>query len=88
MCWTFASCNGRHVSSIRPRASLRSSITSKSRQRFSAEEFEGLFKHVVQLCKEKGLISGDYYFLDSSIIRADASKESFRTKAENGEGLS
>jgi transposase len=56
------------------------SIMSKSRQRFSAEVFERLFKHVVQLCREKGLISGDYYFLDSSIIRADASKESFRTK--------
>jgi transposase len=56
------------------------SIMSKSRQRFSEEVFERLFKHVVQLCKERGLISGDYYFLDSSIIRADASRESFRTK--------
>ena len=53
---------------------------SKSRQRLSDEVFERLFKHVVQLCKETRLISGDYYFLDSSIIRADASKESFRTK--------
>ncbi len=38
------------------------SIKSKSRQRFSAEVFERLFKHVVQLCREKGLISGDTIF--------------------------
>jgi hypothetical protein len=62
------------------------SIMSKSRQRFSAEVFERLFKHVVRLCKEKGLISGDYYFLYYSIIRADTSKESFRTKLRTEKG--
>lgn len=56
------------------------SIMTKSRHRFSSAVFERVFKHIVRLCREKGLISGDYYFLDSSIVRADASKESFRTK--------
>lgn len=54
------------------------SIMTKSRYRFSIEVFEHLFKRIIQLCKEKGLISGDYHFIDSSIVRADASKESFR----------
>ena len=53
---------------------------TKSRYRFPKEVFERLFKHIVRLCKEKGLISGDYYFIDSSMVRADASKDSFRAK--------
>ena len=58
------------------------SIMTKSRYRFPVAVFEGLFKRIIQLCKEKGLISGDYHFIDSSIVRADASKESFRRKLE------
>jgi transposase len=56
------------------------SIMTKSRYRFPSEVFERLFKQIVRLCKERGLISGDYYFLDSSMVRADAAKESFRVK--------
>jgi len=56
------------------------SIMTKSRYRFPKEVFSRLFKEIVRLCKEKGLISGDYYFMDSMIVRADASKESFRSK--------
>ena len=56
------------------------SIMTKSRYRFPPAVFERLFKHMIRLCKEKGLISGDYYFMDSSVVRADASKESFRAK--------
>ena len=53
---------------------------TKSRYRFPKEVFSRLFKEIVRLCKQKGLISGDYYFMDSTIVRADASKESFRSK--------
>jgi transposase len=56
------------------------SIMTKCRERFSAAFFERVFKHIVRLRREGGLISGNYYFLDSSIVRADASKESFRSK--------
>jgi transposase len=56
------------------------SVMTKSRYRFPVEVFERLFKRIIQLCKEKGLISGDYHFVDSSIVRADASRESFRPK--------
>ena len=41
------------------------SIMTKSRYQFPSEVFERLFKQIVRLSKEKGLISGDYYFLDS-----------------------
>jgi hypothetical protein len=44
------------------------------------EVFERLFKRIIQLCKLKGLISGDYHFIDSSIVPANASKKSFRPK--------
>ena len=56
------------------------SIMTKSRYRFPLEAFERLFKHIIHLCKEKGLISGDYHFIDSTLVKADASKDSFRTK--------
>lgn len=56
------------------------SIMTKSRYRFPLEVFERVFKRIVQLCKEKGLVSGDYYFFDSTLVRAHASKDSFRTK--------
>lgn len=56
------------------------SVMTKSRYRFPVEVFERLFKRIVQLCKEKGLISGEYQFVDSSIVQADASRESYRAK--------
>jgi transposase len=56
------------------------SIMTKSRYRFPVEVFERLFKRIIQLCKDKGLISGDYHFVDSSIIPADASRGSYRAK--------
>jgi transposase len=56
------------------------SVMTKSRYRFPVEVFERLFKRIIHLCKEKGLISGDYHFVDSSIVQADASRESFRPK--------
>jgi transposase len=56
------------------------SIMTKSRYRFPTTVFERLFKQIIRLCKEKELISGDYYFVDSSIVQANASKESFRAK--------
>lgn len=59
------------------------SIMTKSRYRFPRGVFERLFKHIIHLCKEKGLISGDYYFIDSSIVRANASKDSFRMKLKS-----
>lgn len=59
------------------------SIMTKSRYRFPREVFEHLFKRIIHECKKQGLISGDYYFLDSSLIRANASKDSYRAKLKD-----
>ena len=59
------------------------SIMTKSRNRFPRDVFENLFKRIINECKKQGLISGDYYFLDSSLIRANTSKESYRAKLKN-----
>jgi transposase len=56
------------------------SVMTKSRYRFPVEVFERLFNRIIQLCKDKGLISGDCPFMDYSIVQADASRESFRAK--------
>jgi transposase len=47
------------------------SIMTKSRYRFSLEVFERLFKRIIPLCKEKGLISGEYHFIDSTLVGED-----------------
>jgi transposase len=56
------------------------SILSKARQRFPEHVFATLFKRIVNLCKDAGLISGKYLFLDSSLVHADASRDSYKTK--------
>ena len=56
------------------------SIMTKSRYRFPEEVFDRFFKRIVHLCKKSDLISGDYYFMDSSLVRADAAKSSFKAK--------
>jgi transposase len=62
------------------------SIMTKSRHRFPAAVFERLF-NITCLCKDKGLISGDYSFLGSSMVRADASKDSFRSTVDYSDSV-
>jgi transposase len=61
------------------------SIMTKSRYRFPVEVFERLFKRIVRQCRSRGLISGDYYFMDSSLVRADVSKSSFEVRLRTEE---
>jgi transposase len=56
------------------------SILTKARYRFPEKVFELVFKSVVRQCQERGLISGKYHFIDSSIVKADVSKASYRAK--------
>lgn len=55
------------------------SVLTKARYRFPEEVFERFFKHIVLLCRRVGLIDGKYHFIDSTVVKADASRESFRT---------
>ena len=55
------------------------SVLSKARNRWGQAVFEDLFVRIVQLCAEAGLIDGKKMHMDSSLIEANASKESVRT---------
>ena len=52
------------------------SVLSKARSRWGEAVFESLFSRVVTQCFEAGLISGDKVHVDSSLVRADASRNS------------
>jgi len=52
------------------------SVLSKARARWGREVFEDLFVRTVQQCVAAGLVEGQKLHLDSSLVRADASKDS------------
>jgi transposase len=52
------------------------SVLSKARARWGGEVFERLFKLSVSKCLEAGLIDGTKLHVDSSLVRANASKRS------------
>ncbi len=55
------------------------SVLSKARKRWGRAVFEDLFVRIVQQCVEAGLVDGKKIHMDSSLIEANASKESVRT---------
>ena len=52
------------------------SVLSKARARWGREVFESLFVRTVAQCVEAGLVDGSKLHVDSSLVDADASKES------------
>ena len=52
------------------------SVLSKARARWGNATFKHFFKRVVAQCVHAGLVDGSKLFMDSSLIRADASIES------------
>ena len=52
------------------------SVLSKARARWGKEVFESLFVRTVAQCVEAGLVDGGKIHVDSSLIDADAAKES------------
>jgi transposase len=52
------------------------SVLSKARARWGKQVFESLFIRTVAQCVEAGLVSGSKLHVDSSLVDADASKES------------
>jgi len=52
------------------------SVLSKARRRWGVNVFRGLFERVVWRCVESGLVDGTKIFMDSSLVEADASKNS------------
>ena len=56
------------------------STLSRTRQLYSEEIFRSLFKKILSLCVEKGMISGKRQALDSAFIKANASMDSLKEK--------
>lgn len=52
------------------------SVLSKARTKWGSEVFERLFVKTIHRCLEEGLVGGDKIHLDSSLVAADASKNS------------
>jgi transposase len=52
------------------------SVISKARVRYGKEVFEQFFQKVLGLCAEEGLVDGEKVFVDSTIIKANASLKS------------
>ena len=52
------------------------SILSKCKSRWGADVFESLFTQVLLKCAEAGLVDGETFFLDSSLIDANADNDS------------
>jgi len=53
------------------------SVLSKARARFPQTVFAGFFSRVVELCVQAGLVQGETVCLDSTLIKANASLDSF-----------
>lgn len=52
------------------------SVLSKARRRWGKDVFKALFVRTVEQCLQAGLVSGDKLHVDSSLIAANASKDS------------
>lgn len=52
------------------------SVLSKARARWGEEVFQKLFIRMVQQCVEAGLVNGSLLHIDSTIVKASASKDS------------
>jgi len=52
------------------------SVLSKARSRWGEEVFRGFYERIVWQCVERGLVEGSKLFMDSSLVRADASNNS------------
>src|SRR5438128_9181550 len=52
------------------------SVLSKARARWGKEVFEGVFIRTIEQCVAAGLVDGKKLHVDSSLVEANASKES------------
>ena len=55
------------------------SVMTKARRPFGRSVYERFFRQIVMLCEAKGLVEGDVLFIDSTLIKANASQSSFRS---------
>lgn len=56
------------------------STVSRTRQLLGEEIFEKVFDYVLKLCVDRGLVSGKFQSVDSTLVKANASLESLEKK--------
>jgi transposase len=56
------------------------SVLTKARRRFGVKVYEQFFARVVKLCEARGLIQGKTLFVDSTLVAANASRQSIRSR--------
>ena len=56
------------------------SVLSKARRRFGLWEYQAFFDEVVRQCRDAGLIQGDHLYVDSTLIKANASLDSLTSR--------
>jgi transposase len=57
------------------------SVLSKARRRFGVTLYQAFFVEIVRQCERAGLILGPHLYLDSTLVRADASMHSTRSRS-------
>lgn len=57
------------------------SVLSKARRRFGVTTYQAFFAEIVRQCERAGLIRGDLLYLDSALVRANASTGSVAARA-------
>lgn len=57
------------------------SVLTKARARFGIKVYEEFFRKVVRMCEESGLIQGKTVFVDSTLVAANASRRSLRSRS-------
>jgi transposase len=57
------------------------SVLSKARRRFGVTVYQAFFVEIVRQCERAGLIAGQRLYLDSTLVAADASRDSTRSRA-------
>ena len=58
------------------------SVLSKARARLGMEVFEEFFRQSIELCRKAGLLAEGPVYVDSTLIRAGASKDSLRRRED------
>lgn len=53
---------------------------TRTRQRWGAERFRRIFERTVTACVDVGIVSGEVVHVDTSLIRADVSRESLAVR--------
>ena len=59
------------------------STLTRNRDRLGVEFFEKVFERIVADCKKVGLVKGEQVIVDASLIKANASKDSFKPKGND-----